>query len=263
MYGWRLTHARNDEADDVSGSSSQPPSSATSDAEDLDDAPEEPDAAATGTEGTDSDEDKDYKDYTTFWETRPTRDMSKQLCSSRRRRSTCVQNGPEHRNARGLETQGAHAHALLMRRRYPQFGALLQLAWADESNGRDADRQGAPQRARQAYIVGKLKEKLIKFRTDKGKTVSSIEMFCDECEEVIELECSVLEELDLNVKYANPATASCLALSTLTICDMPTAILARIVELAHGANPFVLTTVSHGFECAVHDYVDGARCPWP
>jgi hypothetical protein len=47
-------------------------------------------------------------------------------------------------------------------------------------------------------IVGKLKEKLIKFRTDKGKTVSSIEI-CDECDEVIELECSVLEELDLNV----------------------------------------------------------------
>jgi len=28
-----------------------------------------------------SDEDKDYKDYTTFWDTRPTRDMSKQLSS--------------------------------------------------------------------------------------------------------------------------------------------------------------------------------------
>jgi len=106
-------------------------------------------------------------------------------------------------------------------------------------------------------IVGKLKEKLIKFRTDKGKTVSSIEM-CNECDEseVTELECSVLEELDLNVD-ANTATSSCLAPSTSTICDIPTAVLARIVELSHGANPFVLTAVSHGFECAVHDYVDG------
>ena len=127
MYGWRLMHARDNEADDVSGSSSQPPSSATSDAEDLDDAPEEPDAAATGTEGTGSDEDKDYKDYTTFWETRPTRDMSKQLSSQE------IDVYKTDLNIATLEDWKLKV-LTLMRRRYPQFGALLQLAWADESN---------------------------------------------------------------------------------------------------------------------------------
>jgi hypothetical protein len=493
--GWRLMHASDDEADDASDCSSQPPSSETSDAEHPDDAYEEPAAAATGTEGTDSDDDKDYKDYTTFWETRPTRDMSKQLSSQE------IDVYKTDLNVATLEDWKLKV-LTLMRRRYPQFGALLQLAWAEESNeqlleiiadnehaatanvwgasallalievtkpkgkvfehellelerqvpgttssgieiaariasllttrhtgdeeadlkklestqylklGMDKDAiklaiaqlqshlRISPKRVREAPhalfrwilkkvpteikdkcdliteriniaeamgetvepifngsaltlqslsnelveyikkastkaqvevsaaekekrkklqvtewakkppctmcastahgwgdcklkakcaflacqcardkacwidadempndkellnalgkpIVGKLKEKLIKFRTDKGKTVSSIEI-CNECDEseVTELECSVLEELDLNVD-ANPANSSCLALSSPTICDMPTAILARVVELAHGANPFVLTAVSHSFECAVNDYVDG------
>jgi hypothetical protein len=38
---------------------------------------------------------------------------------------------------------------------------------------------------------------------------------------------------------------------------MPTAILARFVGLAEGTNPFVLTTVSHGFMSAVNEYVEG------
>ena len=51
-------------------------------------------------------------------------------------------------------------------------------------------------------IVGKLKEKLVKCRTDKGKTVSSIEI-CDECE-LLELECLVLETHDINIMTTTP-----------------------------------------------------------
>ena len=39
--------------------------------------------------------------------------------------------------------------------------------------------------------------------------------------------------------------------------DMPTAVLARDVDPAYGANPFVLTAVSHGFQDPVLEYVDG------
>ena len=46
-------------------------------------------------------------------------------------------------------------------------------------------------------IVPKLIEKLKKCRTDKGKTVSSIEI-CDNCD--VELECLVLESIDLNIQ---------------------------------------------------------------
>ncbi|KOO23721.1 hypothetical protein Ctob_006166, partial [Chrysochromulina tobinii] len=123
MRGWRLMHASDDEADDASDCSSQPPSSETSDAEHPDDAYEEPAAAATGTEGTDSDDDKDYKDYTTFWETRPTRDMSKQLSSQE------IDVYKTDLNVATLEDWKLKV-LTLMRRRYPQFGALLQLAWA-------------------------------------------------------------------------------------------------------------------------------------
>ena len=49
-------------------------------------------------------------------------------------------------------------------------------------------------------IVGKLKEKLIKFRTDKGKTVSSIEI-CDECEE----ELAVAKAAVWVLLYAEPS----------------------------------------------------------
>jgi hypothetical protein len=45
--------------------------------------------------------------------------------------------------------------------------------------------------------------------------------------------------------------------TSLEHCFCHACVLARIVELSHGANPFVLTAVSHGFECAVNDYVDG------
>ena len=42
---------------------------------------EERGAEATGTDEDVSDEDKAYRDYTTFWETRPSREMIKQLSS--------------------------------------------------------------------------------------------------------------------------------------------------------------------------------------
>ena len=89
-------------------------------------------------------------------------------------------------------------------------------------------------------IVAKLIEKLKKCRTEKGKTVSSIEI-CDECEN--ELECSVLEPIDLNIDLGTTTAAPTKQAST-TIDDMPTVILTRINDLAEGANPFVLMPVS-------------------
>ena len=100
-------------------------------------------------------------------------------------------------------------------------------------------------------IVGKLKEKLIKCRTDKGKTVSSVEA-CDECE-TLELECSVLEAQDLNIPKDEPTK-----LLSTTFDDMPTVIVTRVVELAYSENPFVLTPVSRGFQTAVSAFVDSA-----
>ena len=55
------------------------------------------------------------------------------------------------------------------------------------------------------------------------------------------------------VEYFDPLT---LPNPRMTI-DMPTAVLARVVDPAYGANPFVLTAVSHGFQDPVLEYVDG------
>ena len=79
----RMNSASDDEgADDVSNSGSTMSSSMTGDEQELDaEQPEEHDATPTGSDGTASDEEKDCKDYNTFWETRPSRDMSKQLTS--------------------------------------------------------------------------------------------------------------------------------------------------------------------------------------
>ena len=43
-----------------------------------------------------------------------------------------------------------------------------------------------------------------------------------------------------------------------TIDDIPTAVLARVVDLAAGENLFLLSEVSRGFQRAVHDHVDNS-----
>ena len=52
------------------------------------------------------------------------------------------------------------------------------------------------------------------------------------------------------------STAAPTKQASTTIDDMPTVIMTHIVGLAEGANPFVLTPVSHGFMTAVDEYVN-------
>jgi hypothetical protein len=123
MHGISMSGTNHDLDDDAGCSSPQ----VTSDEEEP--IAEEHDAAATGTDGTDGDDDEgaNYKDFTTFWETRPTREMSKQLSSQE------IDVYKTDLNVATLEDWKLKV-LTFMRRRYPQFGALLQLARADESN---------------------------------------------------------------------------------------------------------------------------------
>ena len=89
---------------------------------------EEPEAAATDAEtSNEPDKNTSYKDFTTFWETRPTRDMSKQLSSHE------IEVHKTDLNAATLEVWKLKT-LTFMRRRHPHFGALLQLVWTDENN---------------------------------------------------------------------------------------------------------------------------------
>jgi hypothetical protein len=131
MHGISMHGANYDLNDDAGSNSSAPSSQATSDEEELELDTEEHGAAATGTDGTDGDDDESatYKDFTTFWETRPTREMSKQLSSQE------IDVYKTDLNVATLEDWKLKV-LTFMRRRYPQFGALLQLAWTDENNER-------------------------------------------------------------------------------------------------------------------------------
>ncbi|KOO35068.1 hypothetical protein Ctob_016482, partial [Chrysochromulina tobinii] len=125
MHGISMNGTNHDLDDDAGCSSSQ----VTSDEEEP--IAEEHDAAATGTDGTEGDDDEsaNYKDFTTFWETRPTREMSKQLTSQE------IDVYKTDLNVATLEDWKLKV-LTFMRRRYPQFGALLQLAWTEENNER-------------------------------------------------------------------------------------------------------------------------------
>ena len=129
MHGISMNGTNHDLDDDAGCSSSAPSSQVTSDEEEP--IAEERDAAATGTDGTDDDDEEstNYKDFTTFWETRPTREMSKQLSSQE------IDVYKTDLNVATLEDWKLKV-LTFMRRRYPQFGALLQLAWTEENNER-------------------------------------------------------------------------------------------------------------------------------
>jgi hypothetical protein len=79
MHGISMNVTNKDIHDDVGSNSSAPSSQATSDEEELD--AEEHGAATTDTDGTDGDDEEsaNYKEFTTFWETRPTREMSRRM----------------------------------------------------------------------------------------------------------------------------------------------------------------------------------------
>ena len=66
----------------------------------------------------------------------------------------------------------------------------------------------------------------------------------------------MLEPIDLNIELGT-TTATPTKQSSATIDELPTVILTRVIDLAEGANPFVLAPVSHGFKTAVHEFVNG------
>ena len=124
----RLTRNSDDKRDDAHDSDTLS-SHATSDEDELAAEPDEPAAAATGTDSANGSEDEraSSKDFTTFWETRPTRDMSKQLSTQE------IDSHKTDLNVATLEVWKLKA-LTFMRRRHPQFGALLQLVWTDDDN---------------------------------------------------------------------------------------------------------------------------------
>ena len=122
----RLMRTSDDDREDAC--ESEPPS-ATSDADEADVELDEPGAATTDAEDTNGSEDESasYKDFKTFWETRPTREMSKQLTAQE------IEGHKTDLNVATLEVWKLKV-LTFMRRRHPQFGALLQLTWADADN---------------------------------------------------------------------------------------------------------------------------------
>ena len=145
----RMTSASDDEhADDASDSGSMLSSPSKSDEQELGaEQNETRDEEATGTEEDVSDEDKAYRDYTTFWETRPSREMIKQLSSQE------IDAHKTDLNVATLETWKLKV-TTFFRRRHPQFGALLQLAWTEDNAERPLEIISDNEQAAAANIWG-------------------------------------------------------------------------------------------------------------
>jgi len=125
MYGFTRVKDIDNLNDDANGSDSPPSSQVASDEEEL--GTKEHDAGTTEDTDGDEDENASYKDFTSFWETRPTREMNKQLSSHE------IDAHKTDLNVATLETWKLKV-LTFMRRRHPQFGALLQLTWTDDDH---------------------------------------------------------------------------------------------------------------------------------